>query len=290
MYIIDCVRVGSNRACSHERAGGRPTERASIWALAPVFVLAGLLLSACDLIAAGEEASRTAPDIDPSVAAAVRTALAEQVARTSTPIPMATLTPLSTPTPIIALLPTPAHTPLATPDIEATVTAAVQAALAAQPTATPPSTPTPSPTDTPTPIPTPTPTPVPTLTATPAATRTPEAQFSEFEVSYRLQLYFAEQYELADSAYIEFLFRLANSPGDLFAASALGWDSEAVQREVWLWAGRYNGEMYPKYEGKGAWLVTVSDIVIGDGSYAPAEKWWFFERDGSPPLMARSGQ
>ena len=256
--------------------GRRPSRRASIWALAPVILLAGLLLSACDLVTAGQ-ASQTTPDIEGTVTAAVQTALATQV----------------------AIAPTPTTSSMA--DIEATLSAPVRTALAAQatalapqPTATqsatpvapPLSTPTPSPTETPTP----TPTPVPTLTATPAATRTPEARFSEIEVSYRLRLYFAEQYELTESAYMEFLFQLANSPGDRFIASALGWDSEAAQRGIWLWTGRYNGKMQPNYEGKGAWLVTVSDIVFGDKTYAPTEQWWFFESGASPPLMARPGQ
>ena len=48
-------------------------------------MLAAIILSACDLLAAGEATCRTAPDIEATVTAAVQVALAIQVAASATP-------------------------------------------------------------------------------------------------------------------------------------------------------------------------------------------------------------
>ena len=113
--------------------------------LAPVIVLAGLLLSACDLISAGQ-ASQTTPDIEATVTAAVQSALATQVAASATPATRSTT------------------------DIETTLSAPVRTAIAAQATALAPQ---PTATRSATPVPTPTLTPTPTDTSLLTHTTTP---------------------------------------------------------------------------------------------------------------------
>jgi hypothetical protein len=59
-----------------------------------------------------------------------------------------------------------------------------------------------------------------------------------------------------------------------------------------LWRSRKLSPMIARYEGNGAWLITVTYVstylYTGVGGTPPRvtyeEQWWFFEQPGRPPI------